>query len=45
MPKWEPRLKKVLGVEEFITRHAKATAGKDWLMQIAREHRHVGLPA
>src|ERR1700759_1328537 len=33
MPKWEPRLKKVLGAEEFITRHAKATAGKDWLMQ------------
>ncbi len=33
MPKWEPRLKKVLGVEEFITRHAKATSGKDWLMQ------------
>ncbi|HEY2872549.1 MAG TPA: sulfur oxidation c-type cytochrome SoxA [Reyranella sp.] len=33
MPKWEPRLKKVLGVEEFITRHAEVTAGKDWLMQ------------
>jgi L-cysteine S-thiosulfotransferase len=33
MPKWEPRLKKVLGAEEFITRHAKAAAGKDWLMQ------------
>jgi sulfur-oxidizing protein SoxA len=33
MPKWEPRLKKVLGAEEFITRHAKATVGKDWLMQ------------
>ncbi len=33
MPKWEPRLKKVMGVEEFIARHAKATSGKDWLMQ------------
>ena len=33
MPKWEPRLNKVLGVEEFIARHAKATSGKDWLMQ------------
>jgi sulfur-oxidizing protein SoxA len=33
MPKWEPRLKKVLGVEEFIARHAKATTGADWLMQ------------
>jgi sulfur-oxidizing protein SoxA len=33
MPKWEPRLKKVLGAEEFIARHAKAAAGKDWLMQ------------
>ena len=27
MPKWEPRLDKVLGVEEFVTRHAKATTG------------------
>ena len=33
MPKWEPRLNKVLGVEEFITRHAKATTGEDWLME------------
>jgi L-cysteine S-thiosulfotransferase len=33
MPKWEPRLDKVLGVEEFVTRHAKATTGNDWLMQ------------
>jgi sulfur-oxidizing protein SoxA len=33
MPKWEPRLSKVLGVEEFVTRHAKATTGHDWLMQ------------
>src|SRR5262249_8146395 len=35
MPKWEPRLKKVLGAEEFIARHAKATTGADWLMQSA----------
>jgi len=33
MPKWEPRLDKVLGVEEFVTRHAKATTGADWLME------------
>jgi len=33
MPKWEPRLAKVLGVEEFITRHARATTGSNWLMQ------------
>ena len=33
MPKWEPRLNKVLGVEEFVTRHAKATTGADWLME------------
>jgi sulfur-oxidizing protein SoxA len=33
MPKWEPRLNKVLGVEEFVFRHAKATTGAEWLMQ------------
>lgn len=33
MPKWEPRLDKVLGVEEFVTRHAKATTGADWPME------------
>lgn len=33
MPKWEARLGKVLGVEEFVTRHAKVTTGHDWLMQ------------
>jgi len=33
MPKWEPRVGKVLGVEEFVTRHAKATTGADWLME------------
>jgi L-cysteine S-thiosulfotransferase len=33
MPYFEPRLNKVLGVEEFITRHAKATTGHNWLME------------
>ena len=33
MPKWEPRLDKVLGVEEFVTRHTKATTGATWLME------------
>jgi L-cysteine S-thiosulfotransferase len=33
MPRWEPRLDRVLGVEEFVARHAKATTGHDWLMQ------------
>ena len=33
MPKWEARLTKVLGVEEFIARHAKATTGADVPMQ------------
>ncbi|HEY9097382.1 MAG TPA: sulfur oxidation c-type cytochrome SoxA [Thiobacillus sp.] len=33
MPKYEPRLKKVIGVEEFITRHARITTGEDLLMQ------------
>jgi sulfur-oxidizing protein SoxA len=33
MPRFEPRLNKVLGVEEFVTRHAKATTGANWLMQ------------
>jgi sulfur-oxidizing protein SoxA len=33
MPKWEPKLNKVLGVEEFVTRHTKATTGADWLME------------
>jgi len=35
MPKWEPRLNKVLGAEEFIARHAKATIDADDLMQSA----------
>ncbi|MET4043400.1 sulfur-oxidizing protein SoxA [Bradyrhizobium sp. RT6a] len=33
MPRWEARLNKVLGVEEFVTRHTKATTGQNWLMQ------------
>jgi len=33
MPKYEPRLKKVIGVEEFVARHARATTGDVWLMQ------------
>lgn len=33
MPKWEPRLNKVLGVEEFVTRHAKTTTGVNWPME------------
>ncbi len=33
MPRYEPRMKRVLGVEEFVTRHARATTGDDFLMQ------------
>lgn len=33
MPRWETRVNKVLGVEEFVFRHAKATTGHAWLMQ------------
>ncbi|ALG68158.1 sulfur oxidation c-type cytochrome SoxA [Beggiatoa leptomitoformis] len=33
MPKYEPRLKKIMGVEEFITRHARATTGEEYLAQ------------
>ncbi|MEN8218226.1 MAG: sulfur oxidation c-type cytochrome SoxA [Pseudomonadota bacterium] len=33
MPKVEPRLNKVLGVEEFVTRHARATTGAEYLAQ------------
>jgi sulfur-oxidizing protein SoxA len=38
MPKWEPRLDKVLGVEEFITRHASATSGAKWPMETEDNH-------
>jgi L-cysteine S-thiosulfotransferase len=33
MPRFEPRLKRVLGVEEFITRHARVTTGEELPMQ------------
>lgn len=33
MPRYEARLKKVIGVEEFITRHARSTTGDNLLMQ------------
>lgn len=33
MPRFEQQLDKVIGVEEFIFRHAKATTGSEWLMQ------------
>jgi sulfur-oxidizing protein SoxA len=35
MPRYEARLNKVLGVEEFITRHARATTGAELPMQEA----------
>ncbi|MEK0084696.1 sulfur oxidation c-type cytochrome SoxA [Benzoatithermus flavus] len=33
MPRWEPRLGKVLGVAEFVTRHARPTTGAEWPME------------
>ena len=33
MPRFERRLGKIVGIEEFITRHARATTGNDWRMQ------------
>jgi sulfur-oxidizing protein SoxA len=33
MPKFEPHLKRMMGIEEFITRHARATTGEDYLSQ------------
>jgi sulfur-oxidizing protein SoxA len=35
MPRWEPRLGKVLGIEEFVTRHARATTGHAWPIESA----------
>ncbi|APV50236.1 sulfur oxidation c-type cytochrome SoxX [Betaproteobacteria bacterium GR16-43] len=32
LPRWEPRLGKVLGVEEFVFRHARATTGARYAM-------------
>jgi len=33
MPRFEPRLNKVMNVAEFVTRHARATTGDELLMQ------------
>jgi L-cysteine S-thiosulfotransferase len=33
MPKWDGGMKRMIGVEEFITRHGAATTGEKWLMQ------------
>lgn len=33
MPKWNAQASKMIGVEEFIYRHAKATTGGEYLMQ------------
>ncbi len=33
MPRWEARVNKVVGIEEFVFRHAKAATGHVWLMQ------------
>ena len=33
MPKWEPRFNKVLGAEEFVARHARATTGAELPME------------
>ncbi len=33
MPRYEPRLKKVMNVAEFVTRHARPTTGDEFLMQ------------
>ncbi len=42
MPKYEPRLKKVMGVQEFVTRHARATTGDNWPVQTA-ENMDMGI--
>jgi L-cysteine S-thiosulfotransferase len=33
MPKFETRLNKIIGIEEFVTRHALATTGTEYLAQ------------
>jgi L-cysteine S-thiosulfotransferase len=33
MPRWEPRLDKVMSSSEFVTRHARATTGDEFPMQ------------
>ena len=35
MPRYDPRMKKVIGVEEFVTRHARATGPDDHPMETA----------
>src|SRR5436305_515094 len=40
MPRYEALLQRVLGVEEFITRHARATTGDEILME---SNENVGL--
>jgi sulfur-oxidizing protein SoxA len=35
MPKVEPRLNKIIGIEEFVTRHARATTGAEYLAPTA----------
>lgn len=35
MPKYDPRMKKVIGVEEFVTRHTRATGPDDYPMETA----------
>ncbi|MBM3646794.1 MAG: sulfur oxidation c-type cytochrome SoxA [Alphaproteobacteria bacterium] len=42
MPKWESRLGKVLGAEEFIARHALATTGAAFFMQ-SRENTDLSI--
>jgi sulfur-oxidizing protein SoxA len=33
MPKWDNGMKRMIGVEEFITRHGAATTGEKWLIE------------
>lgn len=33
MPRFEPRLSKVMNIAEFVTRHARATTGDEFLME------------
>ncbi len=40
MPKFETRLNKIIGIEEFVTRHARATTGADYL---AESEENLGL--
>jgi len=40
MPKYHAGMDKMVGVEEFVARHAKATTGADWIMQ-TNENLHL----